>query len=137
MSTPTMTILVYSDDYTTRQKVRLAIGRRPAPDLPRVEYMECATAPMVRRALDEGGIDVLVLDGEAVPYGGLGLSRQLKSEVYKCPPVLVIIGRAQDAWLASWSLAESVAAHPIQPVQVANAVADLMRRRAAQLPAAS
>lgn len=137
MSTPTMTILVYSDDYTTRQKVRLAIGRRPAPDLPRVEYMECATAPMVRRALDEGGIDVLVLDGEAVPYGGLGLSRQLKSEVYKCPLVLVIIGRAQDAWLASWSLAESVVAHPIQPVQVANAVADLMRRRAAQLPAAS
>jgi hypothetical protein len=34
-----MTVLVYSDDRNTRQKVRLAVGRRPAPELPRVEYV--------------------------------------------------------------------------------------------------
>ena len=99
-SEPTMTVLVYSDDRTTREKVGPPIGRRPAADLPKVEFLECATAPCVIKALDARQADVVVLDGEAVPTGGLGLARQLKDEIYKCPPVLVLIGRPQDAWLA-------------------------------------
>jgi DNA-binding response OmpR family regulator len=134
---PTMTILVYSDDRSTREKVRLAIGRRPAADLPRVEFFECATQPAVLKALDAGGIDVVVLDGEAAPSGGLGLARQIKDEVYRCPPVLVLIGRAQDAWLATWSRAEAAVPHPLDPVAVATAVADLMRRRLGAVPAVS
>jgi DNA-binding response OmpR family regulator len=139
MSTPesTMTILVYSDDRTTREKVRLAVGRRPAADLPRVEFFECATAPAVIKALEAGGVDVVVLDGEAAPVGGLGLARQIKDEIYRCPPVLVLIGRPQDAWLATWSRAEAAVPHPLDPVAVATAVAGLMRRRLSALPAVS
>jgi DNA-binding response OmpR family regulator len=124
-----MTILVYSDDRTTREKVRLAIGRRPAADVPKVELVECATEPAARKALDSGRIDVAILDGEAAPYGGMGLARQMKDEIYRCPPVLVLIGRPQDAWLATWSRAEAAVAHPLDPVAVANAVAGLMRTR--------
>ena len=134
---PTMTILVYSDDRSTREKVRLAIGRRPAADLPRVEFFECATQPAVLKALDAGGIDVVVLDGEAAPSGGLGLARQIKDEVYRCPPVLVLIGRPQDAWLATWSRAEAAVPHPLDPVAVATAVGGLMRRRLGAVPAVS
>jgi DNA-binding response OmpR family regulator len=139
MSTPesTMTVLVYSDDSTTREKVRLAVGRRPAADLPQVEFLECATAPAVLKALDAGGIGVVVLDGEAAPVGGLGLARQIKDEIYRCPPVLVLIGRPQDAWLATWSRAEAAVPHPLDPVAVATALADLMRRRLSALPAVS
>jgi DNA-binding response OmpR family regulator len=139
MSTPesTMTVLVYSDDRTTREKVRLAVGRRPAADLPRVEFLECATAPAVLEALEAGGVGVVVLDGEAAPVGGLGLARQIKDEIYRCPPVLVLIGRPQDAWLATWSRAEAAVPHPLDPVAVATAVAGLMRRRLSALPAVS
>lgn len=139
MSTPesTMTVLVYSDDRTTREKVRLAVGRRPAADLPQVEFLECATAPAVLEALEAGGVDVVVLDGEAAPVGGLGLARQIKDEIYRCPPVLVLIGRPQDAWLATWSRAEAAVPHPLDPVAVATAVAGLMRRRLSALPAVS
>jgi CheY-like chemotaxis protein len=139
MSTPesTMTVLVYSDDRTTREKVRLAVGRRPAADLPQVQFLECATAPAVLEALDAGGVDVVVLDGEAAPVGGLGLARQIKDEIYRCPPVLVLIGRPQDAWLATWSRAEAAVPHPLDPVAVATAMADLMRRRLSALPAVS
>jgi DNA-binding response OmpR family regulator len=139
MSTPesTMTILVYSDDRTTREKVRLAVGRRPAADLPQVEFLECATAPAVLEALEAGGVGVVVLDGEAAPVGGLGLARQIKDEIYRCPPVLVLIGRPQDAWLATWSRAEAAVPHPLDPVAVATAVAGLMRRRLNALPAVS
>lgn len=134
-SEPTMTILVYSDDRTTREQVRLAVGRRPAADLPKVEFVEVATPAVAIRTLDAGGIDVAVLDGEAVPAGGMGLARTIKEEIYNAPPVLVLIGRPQDAWLATWSRAESVVSHPLDPIAVATAVADLMRRRSAGVPA--
>jgi DNA-binding response OmpR family regulator len=131
----TMRVLVYSDDRATRDQVRMAVGRRPAPDLPRVDYLECATEPAVIKALDAGGIDVAILDGEAVPAGGIGIARQLKDEIYQCPPVLVLVGRPQDAWLATWSRADAVVAHPLDPVAVADAVARLMRDRLTRLPA--
>lgn len=130
-------ILVYSDDRTTREQVRLAIGRRPAADLPKVEILECATPPAVVKEMHSGGVDLAVLDGEAVPYGGMGLARQLKDEIYRCPPVLLLIGRRDDAWLATWSLADAVLPHPIEPMALADAVADLLRRRLGSVPAAS
>ena len=131
----TMTVLVYSDDVNTRQQVRLALGRRPAPELPSVEILECATQPAVIAALEAGGVDVCVLDGEAVPAGGMGICRQIKDEIYQCPPVLVLIGRPQDGWLATWSRADAVVSHPLDPLAVADAVASLMRYRLARTPA--
>lgn len=125
----TLTVLVYSDDVDTRTAVRMAVGRRPASDLPRVEWLECATPAAVVEAMDAGGVDVAVLDGEASPYGGLGLSRQLKNEIYECPPVLVLIGRVQDSWLAAWSQADAAVPHPLDPAAVAQAVAELARTR--------
>jgi DNA-binding response OmpR family regulator len=128
-------VLVYSDDRTTRESVRLALGKRPAGDLPEIEYTECATEPAVIKAMDKGGIDLAILDGEAVPAGGMGIARQLKDEIFRCPPVLVITGRPQDAWLATWSRAEAAVSHPIDPVRLAEVTADLLRQRIASLPA--
>ena len=124
-----LTVLVYSDDAATRTQVRLAVGRRPAKDLPRVEWVECATQPAVVAAVDAGGIDVLVLDGEASPAGGLGLCRQLKNEIYRCPPVLVLTGRVQDNWLATWSRADGAVSHPLDPIELAETVIRLLRSR--------
>ncbi|MER7896700.1 hypothetical protein ABTX62_11390 [Streptomyces sp. NPDC096046] len=128
---PTATVLVYSDDSNTREQVRLATGRRPAPDVPVVEFVECATPAAVLTQLDRGGIDVCVLDGEAVPMGGMGMCRQIKDEVFDCPPVLLLIGRPQDAWLATWSRAESAVTLPVEPVEFASALASLLREKAA------
>lgn len=127
----TMKVLVFSDDAGTRAEVRMAIGRRPAAGLPRVEYVEVATEPAVFVHLDKGGIDVAILDGEAQPAGGMGICRQAKDEIYHCPPIMVLIGRRDDGWLATWSRADAVAHHPIDPVALAEGVADLMRRRLA------
>lgn len=120
-------ILLYSDDFTTRDAVRAAAGRRPARDVEIVAWHECATAPAVTAAVDGGGWDIIILDGEATPTGGLGLCRELKNEIFDCPPVLVLIGRPQDGWLASWSYADAVASHPLDPIEVAEAIAGLAR----------
>jgi DNA-binding response OmpR family regulator len=123
------TVLVYSDDANTREQVRLAVGTRPAADLPPVRYVECATLPAVLSELAEGGIDAMVLDGEANPAGGMGVCRQVKDEVFHCPPVLVLIGRPQDSWLATWSRADAATTHPIDPVALSDTLAVLLRRR--------
>ncbi|MFD7340341.1 hypothetical protein ACFV98_30825 [Streptomyces violascens] len=125
------TVLVYSDDANTRAQVRLAAGRRPASDVPPVEFLECATLPAVLKELERGGIDVCVLDGEAVPAGGMGVCRQIKDEVFQCPPVLLLIGRPQDAWLATWSRADAAVTLPVEPVEFANSLASLLRKRLA------
>lgn len=122
-----LSILLYSDDIATRDAVRVAVGRRPARDVEVSEWRECATAPAVIEAVESGEFDLLVLDGEAVPYGGLGLCRQLKNEIFDCPPVLVLTGRPQDGWLAAWSQADQVVPHPLDPIALADAVAELGR----------
>ena len=123
-----LSVLLYSDDRTTRDAVRVAVGRRPARDVEVTTWRECATAPAVIEAVEASRFDVLILDGEAAPVGGLGLCRQLKNEIFQCPPILVLTGRPQDGWLATWSLADVAVPHPLDPVALAGAVAELGRR---------
>ncbi len=127
----TSTVLLYSDDRNTRQQMRLALGRRVAADLGEIDIVECATYQAVVKALDAGGVDLVLLDGEAVPLGGMGLARQLKDEITNCPPLLLIVARVADAWLATWSRADAVVAYPIDPQRLPAAAADLLRARAA------
>lgn len=122
-------VLVYSDDRNVRAAIVAALGRRPAADLPLISTLECATHPAVVAALDGGGFDLVILDGEAVPAGGMGIARQIKEEIYNAPPVIVVIGRAQDAWLGAWSKAEAVTTHPVDPFALAEIAAGLLRGR--------
>jgi DNA-binding response OmpR family regulator len=122
-------ILVYSDDAHTRSDVMLALGKRPHPDLPELDYVEVATEPVVVQQMDTGTIDLAILDGEAVPAGGMGIAKQMKDEIYRCPPLLVLTGRPADAWLATWSRADAAVPHPIDPLQLAEAVIRLLSSR--------
>ena len=129
-------IILYSDDVTVREAVKAALGTRIAPDMAEHEIREFATAAALRLFVDrkkpgsEKPIDLFILDGEAVPEGGIGMARQLKDEVFQCPPVLLMTGRREDAWLAAWSRAEANVLHPIDPFTLANTVADLLRNSA-------
>jgi DNA-binding response OmpR family regulator len=129
-----VTVLVYSNSAAVRGQVRTAVGRRPAPDVGRIEWVECAANSDVIRELDHGGIDLAILDGEAQPTGGMGLARQFKYEIDDCPPIVVLIARRQDGWLASWSLADAVINTPIDPVESASVIAEQLRRRLTGIP---
>ena len=130
---PELTILLYSSDRTVRENVRFILGRKVAADLPAIQVLEVATQPAVLAALDRGGFNLAILDGEAVP-GGMGMCRQLKDEIFPCPPVLVLTGRRDDAWLATWSRADGVVPHPIDPIRLPEAVAALIRRSSEVVP---
>lgn len=123
------TILIYSDDRSTRDAIKVALGRRVASDLPEIGVVGCATHQAAIKALDAGGIDLIIADGEAAPLGGMGLCRQAKDEIVDCPPVLLLVERVADAWLATWSRADAVVPYPIDPVRLPSAVAETLRLR--------
>jgi DNA-binding response OmpR family regulator len=126
-SSVALRILVYSDNAKTREQVIRALGKQLHPDLPELTYVEIATGPMVVRQMDEGGIDLAILDGEATPTGGMGIAKQLKDELTTCPPILVLTGRRDDAWLANWSRAEASVPHPLDPIELGRTVLGLLR----------
>jgi DNA-binding response OmpR family regulator len=125
----TYTVLLYSDDPQVRDRIRLAIGTRPAPDLD-VEFVDAVTYDECIRLIDTYDIDLLVLDGEAAPAGGLGIARQLRDELAQPPPIAVVIARAADRWLAAFAKVDATLVHPLDPVTTGRTVASLLRARA-------
>jgi DNA-binding response OmpR family regulator len=127
MSTQTTKILVFSHRPEVRETIITAVGRRPAPDLSRVDFIEAGAIADVLYEVDNGSVDLLILDGEAQPTGGMGLSRQLKDEITNCPPIVVAVRRKDDRWLATWSQADAVLVHPLDPLAAAETVAEVLR----------
>ncbi|MCC2593428.1 response regulator [Tessaracoccus sp. OS52] len=131
MSEPreTAKVLLFSDDRTVREEVRLTLGRRVARDLPEIEIFEVATGPALLRTLDAGGTDysLIIMDGDAQPEGGFGLAHQVKQEYANCPPVLLLIRRVADAWLGTWTEAEALSPFPVDPIRLPEQVAELLR----------
>jgi DNA-binding response OmpR family regulator len=126
-STIALRILVYSSNVQTRERVMRALGKQLHPNLPELGYVEVATGEVVVRTMDKGGIDLAILDGEATPTGGMGIAKQLKDELEICPPLVVLTGRPDDAWLANWSRAEAAVPHPIDPIVLGKTVLGLLR----------
>ncbi len=134
MSEATAKVLVFSDDRTVREQVRLTLGSSVARDLPPIEIFEVATQGALLRTLDAGtDYALMIFDGNAQPSGGFGLAHQVKEEYADCPPVMLLVSREADAWLASWSRAEAVAPFPIDPVTMPVQAANLIRARLAQV----
>lgn len=128
-SAPTTTVLVFSHRPEVRDRIVTAVGRRPAPDLGRLRYVEASTVADVLQEMDAGAVDLAILDGEAQPTGGMGLSRQLKNEITDCPPIIIAVQRRDDRWLATWSQADAVIVHPLDPLTAAETVAEVLRAR--------
>ncbi|WP_235926758.1 hypothetical protein [Actinokineospora pegani] len=120
-------IMVFSHRPEVRETIITAVGRRPAADVGRVSFVEVGTVAEVLMTMDAGGVDLAILDGEAQPTGGIGLCRQLKDEITDCPPIVIAVRRKDDRWLATWSRAEGVLVHPLDPLTAAETVADVLR----------
>ncbi len=130
-------VLVYSHRQDVRERIITAVGRRPAPDVGRVDFLECSSVSDVLMAIDEEAADVVILDGEAQPTGGIGISRQIHQEATAIPPIILTVRRAADRWLATWAKADEILVHPLDPVIAAETVASLLRRLPARTPSSS
>ena len=130
------TVLVYSHRAEVRDAVRTAVGRKPAGDVGPITWLECETGEDVVATVDQGGIDLCILDGEAQPTGGLAISRQLNEEIADRPSICLLIARQPDRWLAHWSRADATLPFPVDPLTAPAVVAELLRTSAGRRPVA-
>lgn len=128
MTQTVYTVLLYSDRAEVRDQMRTAVGARPAPDLA-VEFIEASTYDECVSLVDTYRVDLLLLDGEAQPAGGIGVARQLRDELDDPPLICIAIARAADRWLAAYAEADATIVYPLDPVTTGQTVAALLHRR--------
>ena len=122
------TVLLYSHNPAVRKAMRSAIGDNPAADV-HIEYVESADYAETVRLIDDYEVDLMLLDGEAQPAGGLGVARQLRDELEDPPTSCVVLARSADEWLGAWSRADATLTHPLDPVTTADSVDALLKKR--------
>src|SRR5690625_6337962 len=77
----TVSVLLYSDDVTTREQVLTGVGRRASFDTPRIRWHQAATPDAVLDYVENRNYDIGVLAGEAAKFGGKWMGRALKLEI--------------------------------------------------------
>ncbi|CAM3307434.1 hypothetical protein H7J08_02020 [Mycobacterium frederiksbergense] len=120
-------ILVFSNNTETRRQIELALGRFSDSRLGTPMLRTYATQPALMDEIANGTVDLIIVDAETSPFGGMGVSKQLKDELLQRLPVVLVISRAADRWLASWSQADAVVMSPIDPVALRKAVGSLLQ----------
>jgi DNA-binding response OmpR family regulator len=121
-------VLLVCDNARATAQVRTALLGDPEVDI-----LEVRTPQRGIQQLDDvGGFDIVIADADTTPTGGLVVSREVKAREYlgrDMPPVLVLIAREQDRYLAGWSLADASVLKPLDPFDLAEVVRSLVERK--------
>lgn len=120
-------VLIYSDNADMRQQVIAAVGRKVAGSETPIEFTEAATWRGADLKVQEQHFDLLILDAETPKLGGIGFGKKVRDEYQPDMPYVIIVARPQDEWLARTAKPNAVIVRPIQPRQLAAAVADVLR----------
>lgn len=116
--TPMLKLLVYSQDSDVREQVIQAVGTRLDADLPPVVWDQAATATIAQDLVHNNPYAAIVLDGETSKISGTVLSRTLLAEEDIVPPIVMLVARPQDEWLANWAGSAQVVQRPINPIDL-------------------
>jgi DNA-binding response OmpR family regulator len=92
-----------------------------------VEVLEIRTPERGLALLDSGDtFDLILADNDTSPTGGFALSREVKLRQKMgrtVPPVILLLARDQDKFLAKWSEADAFMIKPVDPFDL-NAVVE-------------
>ena len=98
---------------------------------PELEIVEAATGPDVLILTRAGGIDLLICDLQMGSMGAMAVTMELRhDESYgfaEPVPVLMLLDRRADAFLARRCGAEGFVLKPLEPLTVRSAVRALLR----------
>jgi DNA-binding response OmpR family regulator len=127
-------VVVASDAPWVRDQVKAALVN------PGFEVIEVARGQDVRRAVDEVEPDLVVVDLQIGNMGGMAVSIDLRLEEYggRLPhvPILLLLDREADRFLARSSQADAVLVKPFDPGTLRRTVKNLIAaeeaRRAAE-----
>ena len=117
-------MLLASDQPALRADLRATI------EGPGIDVEEVESGPEVLRRVKEGGVDLAVLDLQIGSMGAMAITLDLRNEesygAAESVPVLMLLDRRPDVFLARRSTAEGFLVKPLDPQRVRAAVRALL-----------
>ena len=125
-----MRILLVSPDPGSRDLMRVAVGsveRRLGEPLSFLDAVDGVEGAAIGLREDP---DAVVADEIASWAGAFSLAKDLRgaSEPY-LGPIVILLERRQDEWLARWSGADAWFVKPVDPFALADRLVELIERR--------
>ena len=116
-------VLLVASDQRVRERLRLALERLEVTG-EEVDFLEVAEGNSAVAVAEARHPDLAVVEVGVTPYGAFGITRDIKASPETTCPVVVVLERPQDDWLARWSGADALVNRPIDPF----ALAEVARR---------
>jgi len=123
-------ILLVAAEESFRDRLRLALERLEASG-DEIRFLEAADGNDAIAIAETEFPDLVVVEVGATPYGGFGLTRDLKAVPDLACPVIVILERMQDDWLGRWCGADALVNRPVDPFALAETARRLLEEDAA------
>jgi DNA-binding response OmpR family regulator len=132
-------VLLVSPDAEARDLLRISIGSIERRLDERVSFLEARDGEQGARIGLRERPDAVVADEIASRAGAFSLARDLRGAVepYR-GPIVIVLERKHDAWLARWSGADAWLVRPVDPFELADRLVELIqayRARPAARPA--
>jgi CheY-like chemotaxis protein len=124
-------ILLVADDPGFRDRLRLALERLELGG-EEVSFREAANGNDALVLVAAHRPDLVVADVSVSPYGGFGLTRDLKADPEAACPVILVLDRFQDEWLGRWSGADALVNRPVDPFALAEVASRLLQEEQGQ-----
>ena len=118
-------ILLVADDPGFRDRLALALERLELSG-EEVSFLEAANGNDALVLAEARHPDLVVADVAVSPYGGFGLTRDLKANPETACPVILVLDRFQDEWLGRWSGADALVNRPVDPFALAQVASRLL-----------
>jgi CheY-like chemotaxis protein len=119
-------ILLVADDPGLRDRLALALERLELSG-EEVSFLEAANGNDALVLAEAHKPDLVVADVSVSPYGGFGLTRDLKANPELSCPVILVLDRLQDEWLGRWSGADALVNRPVDPFALAQVASRLLQ----------
>jgi DNA-binding response OmpR family regulator len=127
---PAVEVLLVSPDASTRELMRVCVRSLERRLDEPLTFLEAPGGPRgVKIGLRERP-GAVVADEIASRAGAFSLARDLRGaiEPYR-GPIVILLERRQDAWLAEWSGADAWFVKPVDPFELADRLVELVRSR--------
>jgi CheY-like chemotaxis protein len=118
-------ILLVADDPGFRDRLALALERLEVGG-EEAGFLEAANGNDALVLAEAHHPDLVVADVAVSPYGGFGLTRDLKASPETACPVVLVLERFQDEWLGRWSGADALVNRPVDPFALAAVASRLL-----------
>ena len=121
-------ILLVAAEPGSRERLQLALERLEAAG-DEIEFLEAEEGNVALAVAEREHPDLVVVEVGVTPYGGFGLTRDLKALPKVACPVILVLERDQDEWLGRWSGADALVYRPVDPFALAQAAGPLLAER--------